>query len=231
MHVVAMIHQEGEAFGVSFPDFPGCTTVANDLESAIAKAAEVLAFHAEGLAEDGTLPRARSLTELNEDRDFLEDRTDALLVLVPYEPPSRAVRINVTIEESLLSRIDHAAEAAGETRSRYLATSARLRMGGSSEEVLTSTNGPGEELAAGEASNRDFQDSGGRISAAKTLDQRRGDKVGKIEQKHGSTKIGMLRKQYGDSFAAGRRSDMTLRTLLKETGSISLNDYLRRRHK
>jgi DNA end-binding protein Ku len=138
MHVVAMIHHENDAYGVSFPDFPGCTTVASDLEGAISKAAEVLAFHAEGLAEDGSLATPRTLTQLKQDQGFLEDSKDALLVLVPYEPPSRAARINVTIEESLLSRIDRAAEAAGESRSGYLATSARIRMGrqGASDDSL-----------------------------------------------------------------------------------------------
>jgi predicted RNase H-like HicB family nuclease len=93
MQVVAMIHHEGDAYGVSFPDFPGCTTVAADLDSAVAKAAEVLAFHAEGLAEDGPLPRPRSLSELKGDPEFCEDAKDAVLVLVPYEPPIRSVRI------------------------------------------------------------------------------------------------------------------------------------------
>jgi len=227
MHVVAMIHHEGDAFGVSFPDFPGCTTVASDLESAVAKAAEVLAFHAEGLAEDGPLPRPRTLSELDRDPNFLEDRKDALLVLVPYEPPSRAVRINVTIEESLLARIDHAAEAAGETRSRYLATSARLRMG-SSEGALAS--------ADSEMANRGFQEAGESASITKALDpkvldQRHRDKDGRIERKHGNTTIGTLRKTYGDSFAAGWRSDVKLKTLLTETKSASLHDYLRHRHK
>lgn len=129
MHVVAMIHHEGNAYGVSFPDFPGCTTVAGDLDSAVAKAGEALAFHAEGLAEDGPLPRPRSLSELQNDAEFLKDSQGAMLVLVPYEPPTRAVRINMTVEESLLARIDRAAEAVGETRSRYFATAARLRMG------------------------------------------------------------------------------------------------------
>ena len=93
MQVVAMIHHEGRAYGVSFPDFPGCTIVADDLDSALAKAAEVLAFHAEGLAEDGPLPRPRSLSELKGDPEFCEDAKDAVLVLVPYEPPIRSVRI------------------------------------------------------------------------------------------------------------------------------------------
>jgi DNA end-binding protein Ku len=124
-----MIHHEGDAFGVSFPDFPGCTTVAQDIDNAIAKAGEVLAFHAEGLAEDGPLPEPRTLSQLRRNDNFIKDSQSAILVLVPYEPPARAVRINMTVEESLLARIDRAAEAAGETRSRYFATAARLRMG------------------------------------------------------------------------------------------------------
>jgi predicted RNase H-like HicB family nuclease len=129
MNVVALVHYESGAYGVSFPDFPGCTTVADSLDSVVAKAAEVLAFHVEGLAEDGTLPRTRSMSELERDPAFREDAEGALLVLVPYSPPARAVRINITVDESVLARIDRAAEAEGETRSGYLAKAAVARMG------------------------------------------------------------------------------------------------------
>src|SRR2546430_2156062 len=111
MNVVALIHHENGVYGVSFPDFPGCTTVASDLDTAVAKAAEVLAFHVEGLAEDGPLPQPRSMDELARDPAFREDAEGALLVLVPYDPPARAVRINITVDESLLTRIDRAAAA------------------------------------------------------------------------------------------------------------------------
>ncbi len=63
------------------------------------------------------------------------------------------------------------------------------------------------------------------------LDGRHRDKGAKIEKKHGNTKIGSLRKEYGASFAEGRRKDMMLKTLLKETGSTSLHEYLRHHHK
>ena len=63
------------------------------------------------------------------------------------------------------------------------------------------------------------------------LDGRHRDKSGRIDRKRGNTKIGSLRKEYGDSFAKGRRSDLMLRTLLEETGSASLHDYLRHHHK
>jgi len=52
-----------------------------------------------------------------------------------------------------------------------------------------------------------------------------------IERKHGNTKVAALRKEYGPSFAKGRRKDMMLKTLLKETGSNSLHEYLRHHHR
>jgi hypothetical protein len=63
------------------------------------------------------------------------------------------------------------------------------------------------------------------------LDARHRDKSGKIDKKHGNTRIGSLRKEYGPGFAKGRRKDMMLKTLLEETGSASLHDYLRKQHK
>ena len=48
MQVVTLIHDENGVYGASFPDFPGCTTVADSADRVIVKAAEALAFHAEG---------------------------------------------------------------------------------------------------------------------------------------------------------------------------------------
>jgi predicted RNase H-like HicB family nuclease len=123
-----LIDEEDGRYGVAFPDFPGCTTVGSSLDEAVAKAEQVLAFHAEGLAEDGPLPAPRTLSELRKDKSFRDDAKGAMVALVPYTPPSRALRINVTIEESLLTRIDNAAAAAGETRSGFLAAAARKRL-------------------------------------------------------------------------------------------------------
>jgi len=63
------------------------------------------------------------------------------------------------------------------------------------------------------------------------LDRRHRDKGGRIEEKHGNTRVGSLRKEYGESFAKGHRKDMMLKTLLKETGSTSLHEYLRQHHR
>jgi hypothetical protein len=61
------------------------------------------------------------------------------------------------------------------------------------------------------------------------LDNRHRDDNGQTRAKNGNARIGTLRETYGENFAPGRRSDMKLDTLLEETGSNSLADYLRNR--
>jgi len=53
----------------------------------------------------------------------------------------------------------------------------------------------------------------------KGLDGRHRDTTGRIDNKHGNTRVGALRKTYGEHFAKGRRKDMMLATLLAETGT------------
>jgi hypothetical protein len=63
------------------------------------------------------------------------------------------------------------------------------------------------------------------------LDKRHRDKTGRIDRKHGNTKVAALRKEYGPGFAKGRRKDLMLKNLLRETGSESLHQYLRKHHR
>jgi predicted RNase H-like HicB family nuclease len=131
-HYIALIDEEDGKFGVSFPDLPGCTTVGRSFQEALAKAAQVLPFHLEGLAEDGPVPQPRPFEELVKDRQFYDDaaavKGKAVVVPVPYDPPAKPVRLNVSLDESLVARIDAAAKAAGETRSGFLAEAARRRL-------------------------------------------------------------------------------------------------------
>jgi hypothetical protein len=68
-----------------------------------------------------------------------------------------------------------------------------------------------------------------RSSCAAGLDDRCRDEDGEIRRKRSDTLIATLRQEYGDDFAKGFRGDATLETVLRETGSESLSDYLRRR--
>ncbi len=124
---IALIHKDADSdYGVSFPDLPGCVTAGTDLDDARAMAAEALALHLAGLAEDGeAVPAPSSLEAVMTD---LENRNGvAILVQVPPRV-RKAVRVNVTLPEDELERIDAYAEQAGMTRSGLLATAARRMM-------------------------------------------------------------------------------------------------------
>ncbi|MDR4307497.1 type II toxin-antitoxin system HicB family antitoxin [Chelatococcus sambhunathii] len=123
---IALIHREGDAFGVSFPDLPGCVTVGGSIEEAQALAEEALALHLEGMVEDGeAAPEPSSLDAVMTERE----NRDAVAVLV--QAPKgvvRAVRVSVTFPEDLLQQIDAYAERNGFTRSGFLQLVAKEAM-------------------------------------------------------------------------------------------------------
>ena len=114
----------GSGFDVVFPDFPGCVSAGSTVEEALANAAEALLFHMEGMVDDGEpIPEPSPLDAPLP--DWLESNAIRHQVLVPVEPPGKSVRVNVTIDESLLARIDRAAATRQSTRSGFLADAAR----------------------------------------------------------------------------------------------------------
>ena len=121
---------EGTDYGVVFPDFPGCVTTGETVREAAEMALEALALHVEGMVED-----REALPEPSEPDaplpDWLADLPDHTVarLLVPVELPGRAVRVNITLNEGLLARLDKAAGAEGETRSGYIAQAVRERLG------------------------------------------------------------------------------------------------------
>jgi len=126
MKYVVLVHGEPGNYGASFPEAPGCTTGAGDLDSLLAKAPEALAFHLEGAAEDGDVPMPRGLEALRADPELGADFAGAVLVgLVDIAPPGRQVRVNISMPETVLGWIDRAADRAGKTRSSFLIDAAR----------------------------------------------------------------------------------------------------------
>jgi predicted RNase H-like HicB family nuclease len=127
----ALIHEEDGVFGISFPDFPGCISGGANAEEAIRKGSEALTFHVAGMVEDGDpLPVPHNLAELRADPAFREDARGAVLALVGFEQPGRAIRLNISMEESLVESVDRAAKAAGQSRSAFLSDAARARLKG-----------------------------------------------------------------------------------------------------
>jgi predicted DNA binding CopG/RHH family protein len=79
-------------------------------------------------ADNDPVPVPRDLEDLIDDPKFQEDYQGATVVLVSFELPGKAVRINISIEEHLLAAIDQAARSEGKSRSAYLADAAKKRI-------------------------------------------------------------------------------------------------------
>jgi len=120
---IALIHKEPTSdYGVSFPDFPGCVSAGVTLDEARAMASEALALHIEGMVEDSeALPAPSSLEEIMSDARNRE--AVAVLVDAPAEA-ERSIRVNVTLPQSVLARIDLFAQQSGYSRSGFLAKAA-----------------------------------------------------------------------------------------------------------
>ena len=108
-------------YTVTFPSVPGAITEGDDLNEAVANAREALELVLEANAETGaSLPKEvheRALAEIV--------AAGALPMLVSAAAPSKAVRINVTIDEGLLERINREVRALNQSRSAFLAEAAR----------------------------------------------------------------------------------------------------------
>ncbi len=125
---IALIRKEPDSdFGVDFPDFPGCVTAGSTLDEARAMADEALRFHVDGMLEDReSLPEPQSLEAIMADPANLE--AVAFLVDLP-DSPTRTVRVNVTLPEPILRRIDDWAKSHGLSRSAFLAEAALESIG------------------------------------------------------------------------------------------------------
>ena len=128
-YYLGIVHQEANtAFGIHFPDVPGCFSAADELKDLLANAAEALALH----LEDEELPASRSMDALRSDADVAQDLAEgAFLLAVPFIHMSgRSAKANITMDAGLLSAIDHTASERGLTRSAFLANIARREISG-----------------------------------------------------------------------------------------------------
>lgn len=128
-YYIAIVHQdEDSAFGLTFPDLPGCFAAADTWDAIPAAATEALDLW----FEDQPDVDPASLDALRSRQDVAEAMAaGAVLLPVPYIPADTAVeRVNVTMERGLLRAIDETAKSRGLTRSAFLASAARRELVG-----------------------------------------------------------------------------------------------------
>lgn len=123
----AVVHKdENSAFGVHFPDLPGCFSAADEQGEILPNAIEAMTLW----FEDETDVPARSLQDIREvaAQDLEEG---AFLVMVPWiGNAGKPARVNISLDRAILSAIDHAASERRLTRSAFLTEAARNEIEG-----------------------------------------------------------------------------------------------------
>jgi predicted RNase H-like HicB family nuclease len=122
---IAVVHKDPKSdFGVSFPDFPGCITAGSSIDEAKDMAHDALDLHIKGMLEDGeNIPTPSNLEDIMADPDY-SDAVAILVVTVSEEKP-RSVRVNITVPEDMLRKIDAVAKKRGMSRSSFLVHAAQ----------------------------------------------------------------------------------------------------------
>ncbi len=118
-------------WGAVVLDLPGCTSGGDSLEEARSNVREAIAIYiADAQEETGVVPSPLGLENIlriaETDADMRE-RLEGAIVLESDagELKSRSVRVQITMNEGLLARVDQVAESVGMNRSAWLAEAAR----------------------------------------------------------------------------------------------------------
>lgn len=115
---------EDSDFGVTVPDLPGCFSAGSTMDEAIINSEEALLTHIEGLLMDkDPVPSPSAIELLSQSKEF-KGGTWAIVNCDLSLLSERSKRINITMPEKVISKIDAFASHEGETRSGFLVTAA-----------------------------------------------------------------------------------------------------------
>jgi predicted RNase H-like HicB family nuclease/predicted transcriptional regulator len=115
--------REGAGYIAYFPDLPGCTAAGADPVELLANARGALRAELQTLAERAEEWPVPIRVEA------VQPTAPQFTLLVDVEVDDTPVRVNISIGEQLLKKLDAAAEASGSTRSGFIAQAVRERLG------------------------------------------------------------------------------------------------------
>lgn len=124
---IAIVHKDVDsAWGVTFPDLPGCFSAADELDQVLPNAADALDLW----FEDQPAIEPRGIETIRaEVADQLAE--GAFLIAVPHlSAEGRSVRVNLSLDRGILAAIDSAAASRKLTRSAFVAEAARNEIQG-----------------------------------------------------------------------------------------------------
>ncbi|MGB8702050.1 MAG: type II toxin-antitoxin system HicB family antitoxin [Thermosynechococcaceae cyanobacterium] len=129
MRYSIVIHKDpNSAYGVTVPDIPGCFSAGDTMDEAMLNATEAIECHIEGLLIDGEdIPNPMPMESHHQNPDF-KDGIWGIVTVDLTKLSGKSKRINISIPERLLQKIDAKAKSLGENRSSFLLTAALEHM-------------------------------------------------------------------------------------------------------
>ena len=149
VYVARVLGDQAAGYHATFPDLPGVTADGASMGELLIAAREALGAELKR-REDG----ADSWPEPTPIDRVGQSPGDGILILVDVSVDDTPVRVNISIGERLLGRIDRAAESRGMTRSGFIASAARTALGEKGEGKA----GAGTAGVDFEAAQRKLQD-------------------------------------------------------------------------
>lgn len=111
------------AFGIVFPDFPGCVSAADSVRNVGVSGAEALQGHVDlMIADKDRLPEPSDVSSVEGDKESVE----VARILVPVRITGKRRRYNVSLDSDLVAAIDDAVGERG--RSGFLEAAARREL-------------------------------------------------------------------------------------------------------
>ncbi|NNH01638.1 type II toxin-antitoxin system HicB family antitoxin [Acinetobacter sp. ANC 5414] len=125
LYPVYVHKDEDTAYGLTFPDFDGCFSAADEMQEIQRMAQEAVELHFEG--EEIPLPQPSSPEQWLGDERF-EGGFWLLIDIDTSKVNTKSIRINVSMPEALVKRIDAVAKKQHLSRSAFLAKSAEIAL-------------------------------------------------------------------------------------------------------
>ncbi|EKF17440.1 type II toxin-antitoxin system HicB family antitoxin [Nitratireductor pacificus] len=123
-HYIAIVHKDdSSAYGISFPDLPGCFSAADGEGEILPNAMEALELYFEDVSDH---PAPKGIEEVRAMPQIAADLTSgAYLIAVPYRfNGGKSQRVNITLPKGLLRLIDEEAARRKMTRSAFIGQAA-----------------------------------------------------------------------------------------------------------
>jgi predicted RNase H-like HicB family nuclease len=131
-----LVHNDKDsAFGITFPDAPGCFSAADEEEDLLTNAQEALSLYVEG----SSVPHTRTIAELLRDKTVAEEiAAGAFLLAVPLIESRRKSRFNLMLDEDLVASVDRVAKVSGISRSEFVAQAVQSQLSSEVHAVFAS---------------------------------------------------------------------------------------------